>query len=94
MIDSQMIALMRELVEVQAARAKNWPTSAGPENRALEAMHRKQIADIKKQLSVRRVAGPENTPAAEALQFSEGLKAPRRVTFLSRLVRRLTSSKQ
>jgi len=35
-IDSQEIALMRELVDVQSARAANWPTPYGPTNKDME----------------------------------------------------------
>lgn len=91
MIDSQEIALMRELVDVQAARAANWPTPYGPTNKDMELIHREKISSIKKRLSDRRVPEPENTPAVvpRSTTEPEGLWKPRRVTFFSRLMRRI-----
>ena len=91
MIDSHQISLMRELVEVQESRRANWPTPCGPADKEMEAMHRAKISAIKKQLSARRVSGPENTPAVDAshLYEPERLEAPRRATFLSRLMLRV-----
>jgi hypothetical protein len=88
-IDSQEIALMRELVDVQSARAANWPTPYGPTNKDLETVHRQRISSIKKRLSDRRVSEPENTPAAVPQSFTkpEGMGNPRRATFFSRLMR-------
>ena len=85
-IDSQEIALMRELVDVQSARAANWPTPYGPTNKDLETVHREKISSIKKRLSARRVSEPENTPAAAAYNCSEWLQVPRRATIWSRLM--------
>ena len=90
-IDSQEIALMRELVDVQSARAANWPTPYGPTNKDLETVHREKISSIKKRLSARRVSEPENTPAAAPQSFiePEGMGKPRRATFFSRLMGRI-----
>jgi hypothetical protein len=87
MINSQQISLMRELVEVQEARKANWPTPDGPADKDAEAVHREKISAIRNKLSDRRVSGPENTPAVDASDLSEGLQAPRRATFFSRVMR-------
>ena len=90
-IDPKEISLMRELVEVQQARKANWPTPDGPADKDIEAVHRAKISAIRNKLSARRVSESENTPAVDAsISYQpEGLEAPRRATFLSRLMLRV-----
>lgn len=73
MIDSRQITLMRELVDVQAARADNWPTPDGPADKELEFGHRRKISAIRKQLSARQqMGGPSETPTSPASVYTLG----------------------
>ena len=89
MTDTTDIELMHELIEIQAARAANWPDPTAPADRALEARHAERIAIIREQLSANRIEAGGTSEAPAGQEYDRGFGPAPAGNLLQRILTRI-----